>query len=212
MAIERFPDPRTPHPDGIVGIGGDLDIESLRLAYRQGIFPWPIEGMPLPWFCPHQRGILEFSALHVPRSLSRALRKSSWTYSIDRDFKNVIESCAEQHQPTWITPEMLDAYLALYRAGFAHSIEVREGDQIVGGIYGVDCDGAFACESMFYLKPNASKAALLHLIEHLRARGLDWIDIQMVTPHMEALGAREVTRDVFLDRLSATQRLGLKLF
>jgi leucyl/phenylalanyl-tRNA---protein transferase len=113
---------------------------------------------------------------------------------------------------TWITGEMIAAYCDLHREGWAHSVEAWEGDELVGGIYGVDAGGAFAGESMFYTRPDASKLALLHLVEHLASRGLDWLDIQTMTPHMRALGARLVSRGEFLNRLKATQEQGLVLF
>lgn len=212
MPESRFPNPRVTTEEGIVTLGGNLDAETLRAAYRQGIFPWPIEGLPLPWFCPPERGILEFDHLHVPRSLGRMTRRAPFRLSIDENFRAVIRGCASAHVPTWITPAMTRAYESLHLSGDAHSVEAWEGEALVGGVYGVDCGGAFACESMFYLKPYASKLALLHLVEHLRGRGLDWIDIQMVTPHMLTLGARVLPRDAFLDRLKQTQDQNLVLF
>ena len=216
MAIIQFPDPRTASPEGIVAIGGDLHPESVLAAYRQGIFPWPVEKLPLLWFCPAERGVLEFSALHLPRSLRRAHRLSGLRFSIDRAFRAVIRGCAETPRPgqqgTWITPAVIQAYVRLHDLGIAHSVEAWAGEALVGGVYGVDVDGAFAAESMFYRHPNASKLALLHLISHLRGRGLDWIDVQTLTPHMARLGAHLVGRDVFLDRLQRTRARGLRLF
>ena len=212
MPQRRFPDPLYATPDGIVALGERLDPDTLREAYRRGIFPWPMAGLPLPWFCPPERGVLEFGELHVPRRLQRIRQQAPFRLTLDQAFDAVIEQCAARHQPTWITPSMLRAYKTLHRVGDAHSAEAWEGDQLVGGIYGVDAGGAFSCESMFYLRPNASKLALLHLIDHLRSRGLDWIDIQMVTPHMEILGAREIRREIFLERLARTQARGARLF
>jgi len=212
----RFPDPRHASPEGIVAIGGDLRPATLLSAYRQGIFPWPIEDYPLPWFCPPQRAILEFDRLHIPRSLAKERRKTLWRLSIDEDFAGVINRCAntprEGEPGTWITREMIAAYERLHQLGFAHSVEVWEGALLIGGLYGVDADGSFAGESMFHIKPNASKLALLHLVEHLAARGARWIDIQTLTPHLETLGAREISRDEFLDLLLTTRRTGLRLF
>lgn len=216
MAIIQFPDPRTASPEGIVAIGGDLHPESVLAAYRQGIFPWPVEKLPLLWFCPAERGVLDFSALHVPRSLRGARRRSGLRFSIDTAFRDVIRGCADTRRPgqqgTWITPAVIQAYVRLYDLGIAHSVEAWAGDALVGGAYGVDVDGAFAAESMFYRRPNASKLALLYLIDRLRARGLDWIDVQTLTPHMGRLGARLVGRDEFLDRLQRTRARGLRLF
>src|SRR5215475_3094071 len=181
MAIIQFPDPRTASPEGIVAIGGDLHPDSVVAAYRQGIFPWPVEKLPLLWFCPAERGVLDFSALHVPRSLRRARRQTAFRFTIDRAFRDVIRGCAETRRPgqqgTWITPAVIHAYVRLHDLGIA-----GPGLDAVGGVYGVDVDGAFAAESMFYRRPNASKLALLHLVDHLRAGGLDWLDIQVLTP------------------------------
>lgn len=216
MPLLRFPDPRDSTPEGIVAVGGNLEPQNLLQAYRAGIFPWPIEGWPLAWFCPPERAILNFDQLHTPRSLARERKRAKFRFSIDRNFRGVIEACSgitrAGEAGTWITPQMIHAYTELHRLSRAHSVEAWEGDELVGGLYGVDADGAFAGESMFYLRPNASKLALLHLLEHLRRRGLDWIDIQVMTPHMEMLGAELISRDQFLNKLAATRARGLKLF
>ena len=212
----RFPDPRDASPEGIVAIGGSLEPDIVLEAYREGIFPWPVEGWPLTWFSPAERAVLDFKDLHVPRRLARVSKSSHLRFTIDRDFPAVINTCARVRRPgesgTWITPAMIRAYCELNRQGHAHSIEVWEDERLVGGVYGVDAGGAFAGESMFFLRPNASKLALLYLIEHLRARGLDWLDIQVMTPHMHVLGARVISRDEFLQRLARARAQGLKLF
>src|SRR5918911_5009126 len=206
MALIQFPDPREAAYEGIVVLGGSLNTVNLLRAYRRGIFPWPIEGWPLTWFCPEERAVLEFKDLHVPRRLKRERRRTTLRFTIDGAFRAVITCCARVtragERGTWITPQMLRAYCELHAAGHAHSVEVWAGDELVGGLYGVDAGGAFAGESMFHLRPNASKLALLFLIEHLRARGLSWLDIQVLTPHMEALGARLVPREEFLSMLA----------
>jgi len=216
MPIVAFPDPSSASADGIVAVGGDLHPDTLLLAYRQGIFPWPVEGLPLLWFCPAERAILEFDRLHIPRSLARARRQTSLRFTIDAAFPAVIRACAQTPRPeqegTWITLQIIAAYSLLHRLGVAHSVEAWNGQQLVGGIYGVAVDGAFAAESMFYRQPNASKLALLHLIEHLRSRGLDWLDTQMLTPHIVRLGARTISRAAFLDKLERTRARGIELF
>ena len=217
MPILEFPDPRQTGSEGIVAVGGDLHPDSLRLAYRQGIFPWPISGVPvMVWFCPPERAILDFTRLHIPRRLERMRRNTRLTFTIDRAFDDVIEGCRTTPRPgqesTWITPAMLRAYRRFHRTGDAHSVEAWDGETLVGGIYGVDAGGVFAGESMFYREPNASRLCLLHLIAHLSARGLDWLDIQMLTPHMEALGATAIPRVDFLRRLRETQARNLALF
>lgn len=216
MAIVEFPDPRQASPEGIVAVGGDLDPQTLLAAYRRGIFPWPAEGYPMLWFCPPRRAILEFSELHVPRSLKRVLRQSRFELTIDRAFAQVIRACAVAPRPgqdgTWISSQIIVAYTRFHQLGYAHSVEAWLGGRLAGGIYGVDVDGAFAAESMFFSVPNASKVALLHLVEHLCSRGLDWLDIQVMTPHMARLGARDISREQFLRKLEETRRQGLRLF
>lgn len=230
MPKYRFPEligiPPSETPEGLVSLGGDLSVETLMEAYRRGIFPWPIcpqesstsdlGELPMTWFSPSPRAILELSELHISKTLKKAQKICDFRFTVDEAFQQVIESCARAKRPlqsgTWITEEMNQAYIRLHLAGFAHSIEVWEGSELVGGIYGVDIDGAFAGESMFYQKPNASKLAILFLMNRLHDRGLDWMDIQMLTPHMAALGAREVSRDEFLGKLAATRARGLKLF
>lgn len=216
MPLLRFPDPRQADEDGVVAVGGDLHPKTLLAAYRQGIFPWPVEGLPMLWFSPAQRAVLRFDELHLPRSLRRAWNQHGWQLTVDRAFAAVIGACAKAPRPgqrgTWITAEVQRAYIRLHRMGIAHSVEVWDGETLVGGIYGVEVDGVFAGESMFHRAPNASKVALLHLIEHVRRRGLDWLDIQVMTPHMERLGARNLPRDEFLALLYETRKRGLVLF
>jgi leucyl/phenylalanyl-tRNA---protein transferase len=203
-------------PDDIVAVGTDLQPARLLAAYRNGIFPWPVEGLPLLWFCPRERAILRFEELHVGRSLARARRRSTLRFSIDTAFVDVIRACAETPRPdqdtTWISADIIAAYTRLHRLGFAHSVEAWRDDTLVGGVYGVDANGAFAAESMFHRESNASKLALLHLVDHLRARGLDWIDVQVMTPHLERLGARAIARDAFLALLARTQARRVRLF
>jgi len=223
MPVTKFPDPRRAPKDGLLAVGGDLHPQSLLLAYSQGIFPWPIHDLSeeeplLAWFCPDPRAVLRFSDLHLPESLRRAQRKaqSAWRFSQDEAFEEVILACSKVPRPgqdgTWITAEMIQAYIEFHRLGYAHSVEVWEGSELIGGIYGVEVKGVFAGESMFYRRPNASKLALLHLIAVIKKRGASWIDIQMLTPHMKALGAREIKRGDFLNELSRTHALGLHLF
>jgi len=212
-----FVPPRLAGDAEVVGVGDDLSVAALYGAYRQGIFPWPIPGYPLLWFCPPRRAVLDFDRLHIPDRLARLRRRTALTFTIDENFDAVIAACRRSPRPgeagTWITPAMIRAYRSLHLAGHAHSVEVRdEAGALVGGLYGVVAGGVFSGESMFHAVPNASKLALLFLVDHLRARGLGWLDIQMMTPHMAALGAHEVARDEFLDRLEAEHARGLALF
>jgi leucyl/phenylalanyl-tRNA--protein transferase len=226
-------------PEGVVALGGNLEPQYVIEAYRNGIFPWPIsppdpseledeeesgeeteteyeEEYPLAWFSPHPRAILEFDQIHIPRSLKRAQNQGTYQFTLNSAFDQVILSCQKTPRPgqrgTWITEEMQEAYCRLHQMKIAHSAEAWQDGKLVGGIYGVNVDGAFAGESMFHHAPNASKLALLFLADHLKSRGLNWMDIQMMTPHLLALGAREISRDEYLLKLSQTRALGLKLF
>ena len=213
-ALTLFPDPRTVRGD-IVAIGNDLTTATLIEAYRHGIFPWPHDELPLPWFSPRRRTVLFFDELHVPRSLRKSMKRSTLRFTIDQAFDAVIRACAtvpREDQGTWIGPDIIRAYAALHREGLAHSAELWDGDQLAGGLYGVDSGGVFTGESMFHVQPDASKIALLKLIEHLRERGATWLDCQITTPHMRALGAREIPRSRFLDLLEEAQREGHKIF
>jgi len=216
MELIRFPDPEQTAVEGIVVIGGELNAANLLRAYRKGIFPWPIDGWPLPWFCPEERAILEFKDLHVSRTLQREQKRAPFRLTIDKNFEAVINACANAERKdevgTWITPEMIRAYCELHDEGHAHSVEAWEGDILVGGIYGVDAGGAFAGESMFFAQPNASKLALLHLIEHLDSKGLDWLDIQVMTPHMRVFGAQNISRHAFLRKLATALARRQNLF
>ena len=213
--MSTFPDPRYA-PSDIVAMGEDLRADTLREAYRKGIFPWPHDGLPLPWFSPRRRAVIFFDQLHVGRSLRRTASRSSFTFTIDRDFKAVIRACSRAVRPdqdgTWIEPKMIAAYTRLHEAGDAHSVEVWDGDTLVGGLYGVDAGGMFTGESMFHDRPDASKLALLHLIDHVRDRGSKLLDCQVMTPHMEVLGAREIPRARFLDLLAEAQAKIARLF
>ncbi|HUP59399.1 MAG TPA: leucyl/phenylalanyl-tRNA--protein transferase [Thermoanaerobaculia bacterium] len=213
--MSRFPDPRYA-PGDVVAMGEDLRVETLREAYRKGIFPWPHDGVPLPWFSPRRRAVLFLDDLHVGRTLQKAVKRNPFTFTIDRDFASVIRECASMERPeqdgTWIGANIVATYKRLHEAGDAHSIEAWEDDTLAGGLYGVDAGGVFTGESMFHSRPDASKLALLFLADHLRACGATLIDCQVMTPHMEALGARTIPRGRFLDLLAETQAKGLKLF
>ena len=216
MVIRRFPDPQKAAPEGILAVGGDLEVDSLVLAYGQGIFPWPIEDLGLAWFCPDPRAILDFSNLHIPQSLKKIQRRNPFSITIDRAFADVIDGCARQPRPgqdgTWITPQMKNCFIEFHERGFAHSVEAWEGSNLVGGVYGVCVKGVFCAESMFHLRPNASKMALLFLVDYLKSKGAEVMDIQVMTPHMLYLGATEISRDAFLEKLRVTQGKRLSLF
>jgi leucyl/phenylalanyl-tRNA---protein transferase len=213
----RQPDPGDEM--GLVALDRDLSPERLVSAYRHGIFPWPDSAMAsvIPWVSPPRRAILEFEALHIPKNLRRSQRSlSPLRFTEDAAFEQVIAACAAAFRPgqrgTWITPEMRAAYVELHRRGHAHSVEAWEGERLVAGLYGVTAGGVFTGESMFHVVTDASKLCVLHLIEHLRARGATWIDIQQLTRHFALLGAREISRKEFLERLAIEQRAERRLF
>jgi len=203
-----FPDPRIADAEGLVAIGGDLSSTRLRLAYRNGIFPWTIN--PITWWSPDPRAIFELESFRSPRSLAKFLRKQPFEITRDRAFLEVMQGCAgpaRGRAETWITPEFFKAYTRLHEQGDAHSVECWREGELVGGIYGVSLGGFFAGESMFHRVTNASKAALCHLTMHLRARGFILFDIQMITPATRQLGAVEITREEYLRRLHAALQM-----
>ncbi len=185
----------------LVAMGGDLQPERLLEAYRHGIFPWYDECEPILWWSPDPRAIFELDGLYVSRRLRRTLRSGRFTTSVNRDFAGVIRGCADRSQGTWITREMLDAYETLHALGHAHSIEVWHAGGLAGGLYGVAIGGFFAGESMFTRVRDASKVALVHLVERLKERGFTLFDTQFLTDHTERLGAMEIPRSEYLKRL-----------
>jgi leucyl/phenylalanyl-tRNA--protein transferase len=203
-----FPDPNLSDAQGLVAIGGDLGTERLLAAYRQGIFPWTVH--PITWWSPDPRAIFELDRFHVPQSLARVIRQGRFEVTMDRSFRATMEGCATPapgRGGVWITEEFIEAYTRLHQQGHAHSIECRLEGELVGGIYGVSIGGFFAGESMFHRVNNASKVALHHLVQHLRERGFALFDIQMVTPATKPLGAIEIPRREYLQRLSAAVKM-----
>jgi len=187
---------------GLIAIGGDLRPERLLQAYRCGVFPWYDENEPICWWSPDPRAIFELDGLHVSRRLRRTYRSGRYTLTVDQDFAGVIRGCAEgRAEGTWITPEMIRAYENLHALVYAHNIEAWQEGQLVGGIYGVAIGGFFAGESMFARRRDASKVALVHLVERLRQRGFQLFDIQFRTEHTTRLGAVEIPRSEYLARL-----------
>lgn len=203
-----FPDPNLADEEGLVAVGGDLSVPRLLAAYRKGIFPWTAD--PITWWSPDPRAILELDCFHAPRSLSKFLRKRPFEISRDKAFRAVMEGCAEPapgRRTTWITTEFIEGYTRLHQQGHAHSVECWQNGRLVGGIYGVCIGGFLAGESMFHRASNASKAALCHLVQHLRERGFTLFDIQQVTPATRQLGAIEISRAEYLRRLKKAVQL-----
>ena len=201
-AVE-FPDPGQADGEGLVALGGDLSMERLLAAYRQGIFPWTVN--PITWWSPDPRGIIELDQFHVPESLGKVIRRQTFKVTMNRAFREVMQACAEpgpKRRSTWITNEFVEAYTRLHQQGHAHSVECRENGVLVGGIYGVAIGALFAGESMFHRAPNASKVALYHLVAHMRERKFALFDIQMVTAATDPLGAKAISRRDYLNRLA----------
>jgi leucyl/phenylalanyl-tRNA---protein transferase len=194
------PDPSRADDDGLVALGGSLEPSFLLSAYRAGCFPWSSRPV-LNWWCPEPRLIFELPAYRPHKSVLKRIRQEGWTFAVNRSFRAVMEACASTRADTWITPDILDAYAALHRLGNAHSFEVYEGGQLIGGLYGVSIGGYFGGESMFHLKTDASKAAVSFFIERLNAAGYTLLDAQAPTPHLLRLGAVEINRSEYLSRL-----------
>lgn len=199
-----FPHPATAlrRPEGLLAFGGDLSSTRLLAAYRAGIFPWFSEGQPILWWSPDPRVVFDTAALRLPTRLARQLRGTGWTIRADTAFDAVVEACAtvprHGQDGTWITAEMRAAYGALHRLGHAHSVEVFDGDRLVGGIYGVAAGRMFFGESMFSGESGGSKVALAALGLRLRDWGWPWIDAQVENDHLMRLGARRVPRGLFI--------------
>ncbi len=202
-----FLDPTWADDSGLVAVGGDLRPERLLEAYRKGIFPWYDDGWPIMWWSPDPRAIFEMDGLHVSRRLRRTIRTGRFQATVNQAFADVMRGCADRAEGTWITADMIDAYYRLHRLGHAHSVEVWQGDQLAGGIYGVALGGFFAGESMFHRVTDASKVALAALVERLRERGFQLFDIQFLTDHTRRLGAVEIPRRHYLARLRAALSL-----
>lgn len=208
MALEpeltrwQFPPVDGADEHGIVGIGADLKPGTLLAAYRHGIFPMPIdEDREVAWWSPDPRGVLMLSDLHVSRSLRRSLRR--YDVTIDRSFDEVISACAKlDRDGGWISPSIISSYTELHRLGWAHSVEVWEDEALVGGLYGVQIGGLFAGESMFHTRTDASKVALVRLVELLRAGNTSLLDVQWATPHLMTLGVTEIPRSRYLRLLA----------
>jgi leucyl/phenylalanyl-tRNA--protein transferase len=181
-----------------------IDPALLVRAYREGVFPMALEDGDIGWFSPDPRGILPLDTFHVSGRLARVIRQGRFEVAVDRAFEDVMRACAERPgEGTWISQDILDSYVALYRLGLAHSVEVRLDGALVGGLYGVHLGGVFFGESMFHRVTDASKVALADLVDRLRRAGFLLLDIQWVTPHLAQFGAIEIPRKEYLRRLKA---------
>jgi leucyl/phenylalanyl-tRNA--protein transferase len=202
-----FPDPENAlaDPTGLLAFGGDLSPQRLVAAYAHGIFPWYSEGDPLLWWSPDPRCVFATDDVHVSHSLAKFLRHCEWQWSMDRAFDDVMQACAAPRADgggTWITPDMQIAYGNLHVLGCAHSLEIWDNGELIGGLYGIAVGRMFSAESMFSRRTNASKVALLALAQALRKRGFPWIDAQVPNPHLLRMGARMLPRRRFLRELA----------
>ena len=200
-----FPRLTWPKEGGLLAVGGDLSSERLLSAYRQGIFPWYSDGDPILWWSPDPRLVLYPKELRVSRSLSKTIKKNKFSITFDRNFEKVITACSDdslrKQEGTWLVEEMINAYCRLHRCGYAHSVEAWQDGKLAGGLYGVSLGKCFFGESMFTRVSDASKVALVKLVEFVRKMGFHMIDCQMTTHHLLRLGAREISRDFFLSQL-----------
>jgi leucyl/phenylalanyl-tRNA--protein transferase len=188
-------------PNGLLAAGGDLSPERLLAAYREGVFPWFGEEDPILWWSPDPRMILYVSEVHVSRSLNKAMKGNRFRVTLDQAFREVVRGCADarrDHEGTWITPAMEEAYVRLAELGYAHSVEAWQGEALVGGLYGVAVGRMFFGESMFSRVSDASKVALVTLARQLEQWQMPMVDCQMSTPHLASLGARDIPRADFI--------------
>jgi leucyl/phenylalanyl-tRNA--protein transferase len=201
-----FPPVSMADEDGLVGIGGDLSIDRLLLAYRSGIFPWYNADEPILWYSPNPRFVLHPDELKVSKSMQTLIRKEAWTFTVNQDFASTIRQCRiakrKYQTGTWIHDAMEEAYIRLHEAGYAISAECWSNGELIGGLYGVQLDRVFCGESMFSLEKNASKFAFIHFVTYLKELGIQLIDCQVHTDHLESLGARMISRDTFLTYLN----------
>jgi len=201
-----FPPVNMATPEGLLAVGGDLSLRRLLLAYQSGIFPWYSDDGPILWWSPDPRLVLYLSELKVSHSLKKTIRKAHYKVTMDMHFQQVIESCAQTRkksgQGTWITADMVKAYTHLHKMGYAHSVETWYQNEIVGGLYGVSLGRCFFGESMFSTMTDASKVALVYLRDYLQDRKFDIIDCQMPTDHLIRMGARTITRSVFISQIN----------
>lgn len=200
----KFPPVHMSGPEGLLAIGGDLSVDRLLFAYKNGIFPW-YEGEHILWWCPDPRFVLFPADLKISRSMKKILRKGKFEFTIDTAFEKVIDNCKtinrKGQEGTWITDEVKRAYIKMHHLGWAHSAEVWKNGELAGGVYGILLGKVFFGESMFSRITNASKYAFIKYIEHLRKNNIELIDCQVYTEHLESLGARMIPRKGFIELL-----------
>lgn len=219
MPIKSFLDLKYADPEtGLIAVGGDLSVQSLLLAYRKGIFPWPVNEQYLTWFAPEKRAVLFLDDFRVSKSTKRYYKQGKFDFKINNDFLKTIEHCAslslrKKDTGTWITDEIIEGYYGFYKKGYAYSVEAYNKEKLVGGFYGVTLNGFISAESMFHIESNASKLALYYFIEKLKEEKVKWIDFQAINSFTESVGAKEIDRDDFMKLLEkALKQKSFSLF
>lgn len=197
-----FPEPALAEPDGLLAVGGNLSAERLMLAYANGIFPWYSDDTPILWYSPHERFVLYPDRIKISKSMRQVLRKSEFTVTMNHAFTEVISACSvterEGQDGTWITDDMMNAYIGLHKMGHAHSVELWQNSELIGGLYGVEVGNVFCGESMFSKVSNASKTALIHLCQMGKYK---LVDCQVYTEHLESMGAEMISREEYMRML-----------
>ncbi len=206
-----FPDPDLADAEGLLAVGGVLSPPQLLRAYAQGVFPWFSEGQPPLWWSPEPRALIDPEHLHVSRSLRRRLRRADYELRMNTAFEAVMAACGDREGGTWILPEMIEAYTVLHRQGNAHSFEIWHRGRLEGGLYGVQVGALFAAESMFHRATDCSKLALVETVRALFGSGIELMDVQFLTPHLASMGAFEVPRSEYLERVRSAVRRPLCL-
>lgn len=201
----KFPPPHLATEEGLLAIGGDLRVERIMAAYHQGVFPWYSDETPIMWWNPDPRFVLYPSRLKISKSMKQVLRQNRFKITFDTAFREVMESCQKSPRSdqdgTWITNELIDAFEKIHELGAAHSVEVWQDGELVGGLYGLSIGRVYFGESMFTRVSNASKAGFITLVQEMSKRGIEMIDCQVYTSHLESLGAESISRDQFLGQL-----------
>ncbi len=212
MAIQiQFPDPNLADDEGLVAVGGNLSVEFLLAAYQQGLFPWYNEGDPILWWSPNPRMVLFPLEFKPSKSLGQVIRRKRFTVKVDTNFEAVIRQCSsvkrKGQRGTWITKDMIKAYIKLHNEGYAHSVETYLNNTLVGGLYGVSLGRVYFGESMFFIEPDASKVALYYLVRIVKDMDFSFIDVQQSTTHLRSMGARNVDRAEFIEMLGSALQL-----
>jgi leucyl/phenylalanyl-tRNA--protein transferase len=204
-----FPHPSLADDDGILAVGGDLSVDRLLLAYENGIFPWYSDDQPIIWWSPDPRLVLFPKKIKISKSMKKIIKKGIFKITYDKCFSDVIDNCKNTRESTWITDDVMNAYINMHNRGFAHSVEAWQEGQLVGGLYGVSIGKCFFGESMFTKVSNASKAAFIDLTKNLIDRDFSIIDCQQETDHLKSLGAEIISRKKFLDIIKIDTKYSL---